>query len=266
MGKWHRPGASVGGETWETGHKQGQKHFQRFGVTNPARFGAIRGRRNFVADLYAMSVETVYHFGLGLLFVPFWWCPPRFLPRSPFPKEPSASEELKAKRLKFRQDKFPLDLVQFHLLLSWHLVRFVSQLLKTLVRWVGFGLGFGLGLSLHFTQDLIAETVETVKRYLLGVCWPQQPEELFAFWYRLPSFIFLFKLPLHKCRERCCPWQLTGIAWVFLPSSPGGFIFRVSLVRLVRSFPLRGFQVWTAPEKSSNAKLPSHSILEHWLF
>lgn len=47
------------------------RDFQRFGVTNPARFGAVRvsGRRNFVADLYAMSVETVYHFGLGL-FVP----------------------------------------------------------------------------------------------------------------------------------------------------------------------------------------------------
>lgn len=49
------------------------RHFQRFGMTNPARFGAVRmsGKRNFVADLFAMSVQTVYHFGLGL-FVPFY--------------------------------------------------------------------------------------------------------------------------------------------------------------------------------------------------
>jgi len=115
-------------------------------------------------------------------------------------KIPRNPTELRAKRLKFSQDKFPLDLVQFHLLLSWHLVRFVSQLLKTLVRWDGSEFRVLLewvGLDFHFTQYLIApKIVENCRTFC---CRPGKPEELFAFRCRL----YVFKLPLNKCRERC---------------------------------------------------------------
>lgn len=208
-------------------------------MTNPARFWSYPWQ----TQLCRRFICNVSGNGLSL-----WPRPVRtFLMmaapaqhRNPW-KIPGNPTEFWAKRLKFSKDKFPVDLVQFHLLLSSHLVRFVSQLLKSLVRWDGFG------ISWAFISH--------------NIWWPKKR------WKTLDSFLKNFLRSDAAILFLNCLW--TSAESVVLNNSSGSMgIFPHLWTALLLCISLVGLENFLSRDNTKNRldKLPSHSIFQHWLF